>query len=96
MHCPRVCDTVKERQRKSKKYTDRKKRAKSVSFEVGEQVRIRTPEHVPKGSPKYTLCLSVREKIGPSSFLLSDGKKWNGRRLAKFSGQTESCIKSVC
>ncbi|ROK06852.1 hypothetical protein DPX16_23455 [Anabarilius grahami] len=87
--CAGVRETVKERQEKSKEYTDRKRRAKPVSFKVKEQVRIRKPDHVPKGSPKYTLPLSIREKIGPSSFLLSDGKKWNGLRLTKFTTQIE-------
>jgi hypothetical protein len=52
--CAGVRDAVKEKQEKSKKHTDSKRKAKPVSFKVGEQVRIRKPDHVPKGSPKYT------------------------------------------
>lgn len=90
--CAGVRDTIKERQDKSKKYTDGKRRAKPVSFKVKEQVRIRKPDRVPKGSPKYTLPLLIHEKIGPSSFLLNDGKKWNGQRLTKFPDQIEKTV----
>lgn len=55
-------------------------------------MRIRKHEHVLKGTPIYIPPLLVQEKIGPSLFLLSDGRKWNGLRLTKFPKQTDEAL----
>lgn len=39
-----------------------------------DTVRMRGPEHIPKGSSKFTL--TVVKKMGPNTFLLSEGQKW--------------------
>jgi len=45
------------------------------------EVIIKKPEHVHKGSTRYTApCLVIR-RIGPNTFLLEDGKKYNASRL---------------
>lgn len=47
------------------------------SHKPGEKVRVRKPHHVPKAHPRFSHPATVRKKIGPNSFLLSDGKTWN-------------------
>ena len=79
-----VEEMVKQKQQKSKEYTDRKVGAKVPRFQVNDTVRVRRPEHVAKGSSRFTKPLSVIKKVGPNTYLLSDGRKWNASKLAFF------------
>lgn len=74
-----------QRQSKMKQYTDTKRGARMPSFRPGERVRIRKPHHVPKAHPRFTSPVTVRERKGPNTFLLSDGKTWNANHLAHTS-----------
>lgn len=87
-----VKETLEKNQQNSKKYTDRKRGAKVPTFQVNDAVRVRRPEHVYKGSSKYTEPLTVVKKVGPSTYLLSDGRKWNASKLAHFSKEALVCI----
>ena len=73
---------VQRHQTKMKRYTDARRHARMPSFRPGERVRIRKPQHVPKAHPRFTSPATVRERIGPNTFLLSDGKTWNATHLA--------------
>ncbi|KAI7797754.1 hypothetical protein IRJ41_019638, partial [Triplophysa rosa] len=77
-----VRDSVKRRQAKSKHYTDRKRGSKFRNIKVGDKVRVRKPFHVKKGKAQFTDPLSVQQQTGPSTFILSDGKRWNSSRLS--------------
>lgn len=79
-----VKETAKEKQQKSKEYTDRKVGVKVPAFQANDTVRVRRPEHVPKGSSRFTAPLTVIKKVGPNNYLLSDGRKWNASKLASF------------
>ncbi|XP_048842528.1 uncharacterized protein LOC125715236 isoform X3 [Brienomyrus brachyistius] len=74
---------VQRHQNNMQHYTDAKRGACMPSFRPGERVRIRKPNHVPKAHPRFTSPTTVRKRIGPNSFLLSDGKIWNASHLAK-------------
>ncbi|XP_048853517.1 uncharacterized protein K02A2.6-like isoform X1 [Brienomyrus brachyistius] len=74
---------VQRHQNNMQHYTDAKRGACMPSFRPGERVRIRKPHHVPKAHPRFTSPTTVRKRIGPNSFLLSDGKIWNASHLAK-------------
>lgn len=56
----------------------------TAQHKPGEKVRVRKPHHVPKAHPRFSHPATVRKKIGPNSFLLSDGKTWNASQLAHF------------
>lgn len=73
---------VKQRQNKSKQYTDRKRGSKFLKIAVGDKVRVRKPFHVKKGEARFTEPLSVQQQTGPSTFILSDGKRWSSARLS--------------
>lgn len=45
-------------------------------------MRIRKPHHFPKAHFRFTPHVTVRQRIGPTSFSLSDGKTWNATNLA--------------
>ncbi|KAI7789804.1 hypothetical protein IRJ41_010978 [Triplophysa rosa] len=77
-----VRDRVKRRQAKSKHYTDCKRGSKFRNIKVGDKVRVRKPFHVKKGEAQFTDPLSVQQQTGPSTFILSDGKRWNSSRLS--------------
>uniref|UniRef100_A0AAV2LQ94 Uncharacterized protein n=1 Tax=Knipowitschia caucasica TaxID=637954 RepID=A0AAV2LQ94_KNICA len=77
------------RQAKSKSYTDKKRGAKAPKLAVGDKVRIRKPFHVGKGERQYTDPVSVQEQTRYSTFILSDGKRWNANRLSLCAGRAE-------
>lgn len=76
--------TVRERQCAMKVYTDTKRGAKAPRFKCGDNVRIRKPMHVHKADARFTGPLSVKKQIGPSTYILSDGKKWNATHLTLY------------
>ncbi|CAL9701835.1 unnamed protein product [Knipowitschia caucasica] len=75
-----------------KEYTDMRRGAKIPTFKVNDSVRVRRPEHVPKGSSKYTEPRTVMRKVGQNTYLLSDGRKWNASKLAHFPKQVLTSI----
>lgn len=78
-----VLDHVALQQKKSKRYTDGKRGAKSQDFKPGDKVRVRKPFHVQKTDARFTTPLSVERQTGPSSFILSDGRRWNAERMSQ-------------
>lgn len=73
---------VSKHQEKMKYYADAKRSARKPSFQPGDNVRIKKPFHVPKAHSRFTTPVTVTKKVGPNSFLLSDGKTWNASRLS--------------
>uniref|UniRef100_A0A3P8RTR8 Integrase catalytic domain-containing protein n=1 Tax=Amphiprion percula TaxID=161767 RepID=A0A3P8RTR8_AMPPE len=69
-------------QAKSKSYTDKKRGAKPPKLAVGDKVHIRKPFYVGKGERQYTDPVSIQQQTGYSTFILSDGKRWNATRLS--------------
>lgn len=67
-----------------KSYTDSRRGARVPVFKEGDRVRVRKPFYVPKAHLHYFNPLVIRKKVGPSTCLLSDGKKWHASRLAKY------------
>lgn len=51
---------------------------------MNDTVCVRRPEHVHKGTSRFTEPLTVVKRVGPSTYLLSDGRKWNASKLARF------------
>ncbi|XP_055005269.1 uncharacterized protein K02A2.6-like [Boleophthalmus pectinirostris] len=84
-----VRSRVALQQEKSKRYTDKKRGARTPTFAVGDKVRICKPFLVGKGERQYTDPVSIQQQTGHSTFILSDGKRWNATRLS-LSAQRES------
>lgn len=83
--CARVKETVSNKQCKSKEYTDKRRGAKYHTFKPGDQVRVKQPGHVKKGVSQFSPPLNIEQQIGKSTFVLSDKKKWNVSKLARFT-----------
>ncbi|KAI2642379.1 Retrovirus-related Pol polyprotein from transposon opus [Labeo rohita] len=81
-----------QRQNKSKQYTDRKRGSKFLKVAIGDKVRVRKPFHVKKGEARFTDPLSVQQQTGPSTFILSDGKRWNSARLSLCPEREETSV----
>ena len=77
-----VREKVVRQQQKMKDYADRKRGARTPPFQVGDRVRVKTPVHVPKAHPKFGTPQRIKKKVGRSTYLLEDGKKWNACHLA--------------
>ena len=75
---------VSEQQRKMKIYADTRRGARPPAFQKGDKVRIRNPLHVMKGHRRYTDPLTISEKVGDSTYILSNGKTWNASHLTAF------------
>lgn len=69
-------------QTKSKQYTDAKRGSRSPKVTVGAAVRVCKPWHVEKGETQFSGPLTVQQQTSMSSFILSDGKRWNAARLS--------------
>jgi hypothetical protein len=68
----------------AKLYTDQKRAAKLMDFQIGDVVRVKRPGLQRKGINSYLGPFSVTQKIGPATYKLSDGKTWNQERLVRY------------
>lgn len=73
-----------------KQYMDQKRGAKLLPFKCGDRVCVRKPMHVPKAGGKFTVPLSVDKKLGTSTYVLCDGKKWNATHLSLVPENTQT------
>nr|XP_055041695.1 uncharacterized protein K02A2.6-like [Misgurnus anguillicaudatus] len=90
-----IRDRVRRVQQKMKQYTDLKRGAKTPPFKCGDRVRVRKPRHVPKAGRKFTVPLSVEKKLGSSTYVLSDGRKWNAAHLSLVPENTQPTIEDA-
>ena len=74
---------VATKQKALKSYVDTKRKAKLPKFDVGRWLRVRKPVRGHKLRPVLTEPLEIVKRIGPSTFQLRDGTKWNARRLVR-------------
>ncbi|XP_072146218.1 uncharacterized protein [Dermacentor andersoni] len=75
---PQVQERVLQKQSQTKPYVDKRRGAQATRIKVGDTVRIRFNR---KGFFKYSKPRKVKAQIGPSTFLLSDGKTWHVSKL---------------
>ena len=76
---------VAERQRRQKDYADRRRRAKTPDFNVGDWVRVQLRPRPKKGRLRFSEPLQVVGRRGPSSFLLTDGALVHAERLTRWT-----------
>ena len=72
---------VKEKQFKSKNYTDNKRSAKWSKLKVGDYVRVKIPKVMRKGDKKFTEPVKIVKQKGPGTFQTQDHKTWNQKQL---------------
>lgn len=70
-------------------------KAKPPPFRCGDCVRVRKPMHVPMAGRKFTVPLSVDKKLGPSTYVLSDEKKWNAGHLSLVPENTQTALENA-
>ncbi|XP_072142843.1 uncharacterized protein [Dermacentor andersoni] len=73
-----VQERVLQKQWQTKQYVDKRRGAQATRIKVGDTVGIRFNR---KGFFKYSKPRKVMAQIGPSTFLLSDGKTWHVSKL---------------
>ncbi|XP_042146943.1 uncharacterized protein LOC121836189 [Ixodes scapularis] len=79
-HVAELQRRVKERQQRTKKYTDERRGARHSIIEPGDFVKIKRWGG-PKGQQRFSLPIEVKKRVGKNSFLLDNGKKWNAAKL---------------
>ena len=72
---------IAAKQETSKSYVDTRYKAKLPESDVGHSVRVKKPLRGHKLKPVLSDPLKVMKRIGPSTFQLQDGTKWNACRL---------------
>ena len=75
-------ERVKNKQTRSKSYTDEKRGAKEPNFAVGDYVRVTLSAIPGKLSSQFSAPKKIVEKRGPASYLLEDLRVWNASKLA--------------
>ncbi len=80
-HVANNAKLIAERQDKAKCYTDRKRRAQVREFKPGNWVRVKRPQQGHKLMPTLSSPRRVSRRLGPHSYELDDGSRWNARRL---------------
>lgn len=76
-------------QKRSKKYTDRRRRARPFRVGVGDYVRFKLPTHHAKGTSSYGFPERVVDIAGPSTVTTSGGGCQNSQRLTQASPTAE-------
>ncbi|XP_042148237.1 uncharacterized protein LOC121837031 [Ixodes scapularis] len=79
-HVAELQRRVKERQQRTKNYTDERRGARHSIIEPGDFVKIKRWGG-PKGQQRFSLPIEVKKRVGKNSFLLDNGKKWNAAKL---------------
>ncbi|CAN8002358.1 unnamed protein product [Ixodes hexagonus] len=79
-HVAELQRRVKERQQRTKQYTDERRGARHSIIEPGDFVKIRRWGG-PKGQLRFSLPIEVKKRVGKNSFLLDNGKKRNAAKL---------------
>lgn len=91
-----VRGTVEKNQAKMKRYTDSRRGARAPPFQEGDRVRIRLPRPTPKAHPRFSPPVQVEKQVGPNTFQLSDGKKWNASHLSHVPLGTNVTLRPTC
>ena len=65
------------RQKQMKEYFDIRRGARTPSFREGDKVRVLKPVHVLKGHQKFSAPIMIKKQVGPSIYILDDGKTWH-------------------
>lgn len=69
------------RQKHMKEYFDIRCGARTPSFRKGVKVRVLKPVDVLKGPQKFSAPVMVKKQVGPSTYILDDGKTWHAFHL---------------
>lgn len=78
----KVPERVAKMQEKSKQHVDKRRAAKWLRLKPGDRVRIRKPQLVKKGDVRFSTPVLMKRQVGPSTYVLGDGKSWNTANLA--------------
>ena len=81
-HDAEVRGRVSLRQSHMKQYCDMRRGARTPSFGDGDRVRVRKPGHVMKGHRRFSATIGIKKQVGPSTYILDDGKTWHASHLA--------------
>ncbi|MDD9361375.1 MAG: DDE-type integrase/transposase/recombinase, partial [Anaplasma sp.] len=82
-------EQVEKYQFKMKRYADTRRAAKEPRFSVGQSVRIFRPLHQSKLHSRYTEPQVIKEQVGPATYRMQDGRKWNAKKLTAVPSQLQ-------
>ncbi|ESO97998.1 hypothetical protein LOTGIDRAFT_177030 [Lottia gigantea] len=66
-----------------KSYVDKRRNARETNLKVGDYVRTKRPVQRHKLQSTLSNPKSITQRLGKSSFRLSDGSCWNARRCIR-------------
>lgn len=74
---------IADYQKRTKQYTDNKRRPRPFTAGVGGYVLVKLPTHQPKQTPSFGTPERIQKALGPSTFFTSEGECWNASRLSR-------------
>lgn len=66
-----------------KSYSDIRRAVRQPQYQPGQPARTFTHQHQSKRHSRYPSPQIIQRQVGPSTYELSDGRKWNGSNLTK-------------
>ena len=78
-----LATAIEHRQKRVEKYTDRHRHSKESKLKPGDWVRTKYPNRKHKLSSSLSKPKLIVRKVGPNTFELEDGSRWNSRRCVK-------------
>ncbi|XP_003731307.2 uncharacterized protein K02A2.6-like [Strongylocentrotus purpuratus] len=72
---------IERKQQSMKAYTDKRRRAITPKFAIGDWVRVKRPNRKHKLASGVSKPKQIVKKLGSNAFVLDDGTRWNTRRL---------------
>ncbi|XP_023806938.1 uncharacterized protein K02A2.6-like [Oryzias latipes] len=82
---------VSLRQSHVRQYCDAKRGARTPLFRAGDKVRVRKPVHVQKGQRQFSAPIRIKQQVGPSTYILDDGRAWHASHLASVPNRLPVC-----
>ncbi|CAN7982041.1 unnamed protein product [Ixodes pacificus] len=78
-------ERVQAYQQKMKSYSDHRRAVRPPQFRPGQTVRVFNPSHHNKLHSTYSEPHRIHTQLGPATYQLDDGRRWNAMKLTKTS-----------
>ena len=78
-----LAESIRRKQERTKAYTDKRRHSQDTSMKRGDRVRTKRPIRKHKLGSSLSYSKRFAKKIGPNTFVLEDGSRWNSRRCVR-------------
>ena len=72
-----LAESIRRKQERTKAYTDKRRHSRDTSMKRGYWVRTKRPIRKHKLASSLSYPKRIAKKVGPNTFVLEDGSRWN-------------------